>query len=94
VKPFAAALVATLVLTGCATTEATPPPAAGCDTAKAGAFVGRKADQEVAEQARRAAGAERVRVLAPDTIVTMEYLAGRLNLSVDAARTIQAVRCG
>jgi len=94
VKPFVAASVATLVLTGCATIEATPAAAAGCDAAKAGAFVGRKADPEIAEQARRVAGAERVRVLAPDTIVTMEYLAGRLNLSVDAAGTIQAVRCG
>jgi 23S rRNA G2445 N2-methylase RlmL len=93
VRKAAVLIGAVLILTGCATTKS-PSAVAGCEADKAAAFVGRRADAAVAEQARLAAGAEQVRVLAPDTIVTMEFLAGRLNLSVDAAGVVQSVRCG
>jgi len=83
-----------LALSGCATKAIGPAAGAGCDAAKASGFVGRKADEALVERARQAAGAERARVLTPGTMVTMEYQAGRLNLDVDAAGIVQAVRCG
>ncbi|RLL66131.1 I78 family peptidase inhibitor [Streptomyces sp. Z26] len=45
---------------------------------------------EAAEQHARARGWSTVRVLAPDAIITMEYLDGRLNLAV---RDGEVVRC-
>jgi hypothetical protein len=89
-----AALLVGLALSGCAMNANLPAASAGCDAAKASGFVGRKADEALVEQARQAAGAERARVLAPGTMVTMEYLAGRLNLDVDAGGIVQGVRCG
>jgi outer membrane PBP1 activator LpoA protein len=95
-KPALAIVAAALLLAGCAT-SATPPAtadASGCNADAASGFVGRKADAALAEQARRAAGTGQVRVLAPDAMVTMEYLEGRLNLTVDAAGVVQGLRCG
>jgi hypothetical protein len=46
------------------------------------------------EAARKDAGAERVRALKPGQAVTMEYLAGRLNLYLDASGRIERIGCG
>ena len=46
------------------------------------------------EAARKDAGADRVRTLKPGQVVTMEYLAGRLNLYLDASGKIERIGCG
>ena len=46
------------------------------------------------EAARKDAGADRVRTLRPGQAVTMEYLAGRLNLYLDASGNIERIGCG
>ncbi|MER7410318.1 MULTISPECIES: I78 family peptidase inhibitor [Streptomyces] len=51
-------------------------------------YVGLAADD--AEQRAREQGWHTVRRLAPDAVITMEYVAGRLNLAVDAG---EVVRC-
>ncbi|WP_374203198.1 I78 family peptidase inhibitor [Streptomyces sp. ST2-7A] len=45
-----------------------------------------------ADARRRAAerGWSTVRVLPPDAVITMEYIAGRLNLAVEAGRVVRA----
>ena len=49
---------------------------------------------EVVEQARIAAGADVVRTLKPGQVITMEYHASRLNLSVDENNVVVDVSCG
>lgn len=85
-------LPAALVLGACAT----PPPAmtGQCNADAAQAHVGHPATPEMIEAARRDAGADRVRTLKPGQVVTMEYLAGRLNLHLDADGRIERIACG
>ena len=76
---------------------APPEPAttaAACDDSQAQWAIGRKVSDADVEQARKDAGAETVRTLKPDQMVTMEFLANRLNLNLDAAGVVTAVRCG
>lgn len=58
------------------------------------AALGQPATPEVVEQARRDAGASLVRVLRPGQVVTMEFVAGRLDIDVDEGNTIVGLRCG
>ena len=61
------------------------PPVPACDASQAEALVGQSIND---------AGAERVRVLTPGQMVTMDFDEERLNIEVDAAGTITALRCG
>lgn len=83
----------------------TPPAAAepapeapgaeeSCNADPVQSLVGQQADDSLVEQARTDAGAEIARVLKPGQMVTMEYRADRLNIDVDEAGTITALRCG
>lgn len=84
-----------LLLAACATPEATPPPMTGqCNADAAQRHVGHAATAEMIEAARKDAGADRVRTLKPNQMVTMEYLAGRLNLYLDASGKIERIGCG
>jgi hypothetical protein len=72
-----------------------PAPVAGrCNAAPAQFAVGRNADAALENEARTRAGAKTVRVLKPNQIVTMEFNAERLNLSVDDAGRVTRVACG
>lgn len=66
-----------------------------CDAerAKPGA-IGKAASAAVVEQARIDAGARMARVIPPDTMVTMEFIEGRLNIDVDEDNVIINLRCG
>ena len=92
---------AAMLASGCATASepVAPAPAvvggeASCDAAKAQFAVGRAYAETLAEEARAAAGAARVRTLEPGRAYTMEFDAGRLNLEVSASNTVTAARCG
>ncbi|MDB5873798.1 MAG: hypothetical protein JWQ07_3240 [Ramlibacter sp.] len=93
-------LVATL--TACAqeppqVPPAPPPPviASGqCDDGAARFAVGKTADAQLAEEARTRASAQRVRMVRPGDMVTMEFDAMRLTLDVDASGRVVRVRCG
>lgn len=84
--------------------DATPPlagtggttgeAAGSCDAAAAQSTVGTVASAAVVERARIAAGARSARTLAPGQYTTMEFKAGRLNLSVDAGNVVVRVSCG
>ncbi|EFK98938.1 MULTISPECIES: I78 family peptidase inhibitor [unclassified Streptomyces] len=59
-----------------------PPPQEPHD--EPAAYVGVEAEE--AERRARARGWRTVRALAPGTVITMEYQAGRLNFEVDEGR--------
>ena len=92
-------LATVALLAGCAS----PGPATGptgvplggtCDAAPAQSFVGQNTTAKVMEAARVRSGALMVRVLRPGQMITKEFDAQRLNLEVNAAGRIVAVRCG
>lgn len=77
----------------------TPPPATGdpvatCNADKAQWYVGKQVAERASNNAMFDAGAKTVRRLLPDTVVTMEYQADRLNIVTDKWGTVTAVRCG
>ena len=65
-----------------------------CDAKAASAYVGQMISEQVAEQAKAAAGARGVRIIRPGMAVTMDYRAGRLNLELDDAGRIVKASCG
>ena len=72
------------------------PPAAAtaCDDSQAQWAVGKKVTDADVEQARKDSGAESARTLKPNQAVTMEFNANRLNLDLDDAGVVTAIRCG
>lgn len=76
---------------------APPEPAtaaAACDDSQAQWAIGKKATDADVEQARKDSGAQTARTLKPGQAVTMEFNANRLNLDLDAAGLVTAIRCG
>jgi hypothetical protein len=74
---------------------AIPPAHSGtCDASKAQSLVGQAATSELAAEAQRLTGADTVRWLRPGQIVTMEFREGRLNIQIDEANRVIAIRCG
>lgn len=65
-----------------------------CNAEPARVLVGRKATAAVLEEARQLAGADAVRKLTPDMMVTKEYRHGRLNVHVGTDDRVSAVHCG
>lgn len=65
-----------------------------CNESAARFAVGQVADAKLAEEARVRAGAQRVRLVRPGQMVTMEYDSGRLTMDIDAAGRVAGVRCG
>jgi hypothetical protein len=90
-----------LALAGCTTTlsesgqpvpESVATPPVECDAARAESFVGQNG-QAIAEQARTAAGARTVRVIAPGQAVTQDFRPDRLNVETDTAGNVVRVHC-
>lgn len=76
---------------------APPPPVIApgeCNDDAAQWAVGKVADAKLTEAVRVRANAQRVRVVRPGQMVTMEFDASRLTLNVDAAGKIVRARCG
>ncbi len=95
---LAAIPAAFLTVAACSTTADGAPPAdraAGlCTTDQVGEFMGQPATQDVATRILRSTGARTFRWLPEGTMVTMEYRADRVNVDLDTANKIKAVRCG
>lgn len=98
--PIPATLAATafLLISACgsapATGQAPTPTSARCNAAPAQFTVGRSVDAALENEARTRAGAKTVRVLRPNQVVTMEFNAERLSLTVDDAGRVTRVSCG
>ena len=69
-------------------------PGKQCRNADFARFIGRQATSALAAEARDAANAASVRWLQPGQIVTMEYRADRLNITLDSKTVVTAIRCG
>ena len=69
-----------------------PPSACGAD--KAAKFVGKIATPDVRAQTIEAVGHNRIRWIGPDTVVTMDFSEGRLNMELNASNRITGTRCG
>jgi hypothetical protein len=79
----------------CAPVEAqTPPAPTPCGAEKLGSLIGKQRSPELAVEAGRLSGATRVRWIAPDTIVTMDYSETRLNIHTDKKGKILSAKCG
>lgn len=77
-----------------AETPASPTPEATCDAAKVQNHLGHTLTPAMTEQIRLQAGANSVRVIAPDSAVTMDYRPDRLNIEHDARMKVLTIRCG
>jgi len=71
-----------------------PSDAQSCDAAKAQSAVGKTATQDVVDKIVADSGARSARVIKPGMAVTMDYREDRVNIDVDAANTVTAIRCG
>jgi hypothetical protein len=98
---FAAlAAIASLLISACGIAPATgqasnPLPVSNrCNAAPAQFAMGRNVDVALENEARTRAGAKAVRVLRPNQVVTMEFSAERLNLTVDDVGRVTRVSCG
>jgi len=92
-----------VLLCGCAGTPSTasaqlvpqpPQQQKTCDAAAAQFAVGQAWNTPLGESARQRAGADSVRALRPNQMVTMEFSDSRLNLELDGADRVTRVRCG
>ncbi|RZA29351.1 MAG: Elastase inhibitor AFLEI Flags: Precursor [Lysobacteraceae bacterium] len=65
-----------------------------CDDSQAQWAIGKKVTDADVEQARKDSGAATARTLKPGQAMTMEFNGNRLNLEVDQAGLVTAIRCG
>lgn len=92
-----AVLLALLALAGCVSAPDTASMGASasvCRAAGAEAVLGREATDLVLDQALRASGGLRTRVIPPGGMVTLDHDPMRLNIEVDESGKIRRMRCG
>lgn len=69
-------------------------PASACRAAGAEAVLGRQVSDQVLDEALRASGGLRTRVIPPGGMVTLDHDPMRLNIEVDESGKIRRMRCG
>lgn len=77
-----------------ASQDATEETAMTCDDKPGKWAVGEIADDALIAKVKADTGSERVRVIRPGMMVTMDYREDRVNLDVDADNRVLTVRCG
>lgn len=93
-------LAAALALSACTPVEQRPPvgdtvPADGpCDATAGQKFLGATGDPATVESIRIATGSRTARRIEPGMAVTKDYRQDRVNVDLDDAGKITAVRCG
>lgn len=98
-RPVAERSCALALWLGCALLMSIAPARAdgnslACKEQAARFAIGQPYSDELAQKARRAAGAKALRKIEPGRFYTMEFRADRLNLEVDGKDRVVAVRCG
>ncbi|WP_230480655.1 I78 family peptidase inhibitor [Sphingomonas sp. Leaf21] len=92
----ALALVALTTLAAC-TPSPKPAPMtndAGCGDTRVAGLIGKVWTESLRADAIKRSGARAIRVIGPETVVTMDYRTDRLNVETDAAGRITRLRCG
>ncbi|WP_380779448.1 I78 family peptidase inhibitor [Sphingomonas sp. R86520] len=74
-------------------TPAASPVAATCSADSLGDLVGKRASDARADVMQTRSGARTLRWIAPNTAVTMDFRADRLNVYVDAKGRIERFTC-
>lgn len=74
--------------------KSTPTPTGQCNAAAVQDLIGKQANPEMLDQARRESRASIARILRPEDIVSLEYNDQRLTLSTDDALVIKRLNCG
>ena len=69
------------------------PPGDACGASKVAQFVSQKATPAVRAEVAKEVGHDRIRWVGPDTVVTMDYRADRLNVTLDANDIITGGKC-
>lgn len=91
---------ASILMSACGTSSTagqasdSPPVSTRCNAAPAQFAMGRNADASLENEARTRASAKTVRILRPNQVVTMEFNAERLTLTVDDTGRVKRVSCG
>lgn len=71
-----------------------PPPAeVDCGAGQLGAYIGQPASDQVLALIRQWRGDNPIRVLKPGSMMTMDYLPGRLNIFLDEKDRIKEFKC-
>ena len=89
-----------LTVSACATSEDTgptaPPPMgpANCNADAVQDLVGQTASQSLAATAMERSGADTLRWIPPNSAVTMDFRAERLNISYDQQLVVADINCG
>lgn len=89
--------LAALLLGGCVAAVPVEVPVGGggtCDASKVQSLVGQVLTEEMQRSALATSGSRSLRVIPPNTAVTMDYRADRLNIETDAAGKVTGVKCG
>lgn len=88
--------LAVFAMSGCAPQPAPATQTSGieCDSNKVAGLIGKTRSAEVEAEAKRMSGANTVRWIAPDMMVTQDYRVDRLNLHTGTDGTIGSARCG
>ncbi|MDQ1230820.1 hypothetical protein QE379_002246 [Sphingomonas sp. SORGH_AS 879] len=66
----------------------------GCGDGKVARLVGKVWAESMRDQVMKTSGARTLRVIAPDTVVTMDFRPDRLNVETDAQGRIIRFKCG
>lgn len=103
----AAAIMLTSLLAGCAGSASSAPPRDeapkpptmsqtndACGAQQVQGLIGDSYTEALGERLEQDSGAATVRVKRPGQAYTMEFRADRLDVSLDDAGVIQAIRCG
>jgi len=83
----AAMMMAGMALSACTPEE--PAPRDTCGASALSGFIGQPAEVLTAHLADRP-----MRVIGPDTMVTMDFVEGRVNVHTDAAGIVLRIDCG
>ncbi|HVF84121.1 MAG TPA: I78 family peptidase inhibitor [Sphingomicrobium sp.] len=89
--------LALLPLASCATVPAQEPVAVGpgeCRNEGLDRFTGQAATAELGAELLRVSGAKALQWIPQGTMVTMEFRADRLRVSLDANSRVERARCG
>ncbi|MEG3082305.1 I78 family peptidase inhibitor [Sphingomonas sp. PB2P12] len=74
-------------------TPVVAPVTAGCNPASLGDLVGKRASDARADVMQTRSGARTLRWIAPNTMVTKDFLTDRLNVYVDSKGRIERFTC-
>lgn len=89
--------LAALLLGGCVAAVPVEVPVGGggsCDASQVQSLVVQVLTEELQRSALATSGSRSLRVIPPNTAVTMDYRQDRLNIETDAGGKVTGVKCG